>query len=95
MFRPGWIMPFVVCGFQAADVADGMFATRGPKGHLGRSGQAANDVGVDRFLKDNDIRRNCTNHFGYLTLAPASAKANVVAKQLNNHEAFCASITMQ
>jgi hypothetical protein len=52
------------------------------------------DIRIGGFLKDDNIRLGGADYFGYFTFAPAPAEADVVAKQLNNHEAG-ASITIQ
>ena len=52
------------------------------------------DFRISCLLKNNDVRRNGANHFSQFLSTFSSAEPDVVAEQLNNHEAFGASITV-
>jgi len=81
--------------FDAADVTDGVLMSRCPERQSGRLRQTTDHVRIDCFLKHYEVRRGISYYFSQVFFSAAPAKANVVAEQLNNHEAFCASITMQ
>src|ERR1700694_4986547 len=88
MLRFARIVPFMVRDFQAADVANGMFASGGPERHLRTGSQSADEARIDCFLENDQVRGRGPNHFREFLFAPSSTETNVIAEQLNNHRAF-------
>ncbi len=94
MFRTGRIVPLMMCNLEAADVTNRVAAPRGPVDQTGVGSQATNYFRVYSFLEHNQVGRNAANHFRQFLFAFESAKADVVAQQLEDHEAFSASTTV-
>src|ERR1051325_216578 len=85
MTRAGGIVPLVILDLETTQKADRVIAARGPVRKLCRGSEARDNVRINRFLKDHQIRRGGNNRFRQCPFPTASAKANVVAQYLQRH----------
>ncbi len=56
MFSPGRIVPLVVLNLEPADVTDGVATPGSPEWQPRRGSEAADHVGVDGLLENDEIR---------------------------------------
>src|SRR6266850_385852 len=95
MLSAGRIVPFMMVYLQPAHVTDRMLASCGPEGQIRGGGETTNDMRVNCFLKNHQVGSDQANDLRQFPFASSPAKANVVAEQLNNQVAFCASMIVQ
>jgi hypothetical protein len=81
-------VPFVVLYLQTADVTNGMLATGCPERQLSGDCQTTNDVRVNGFLKNDQVRAYIANYFRQFPFAFSSSEANVIAEELTITELF-------
>src|ERR1044072_8205281 len=82
MARARRVVPLVIGDLLFADETNRMMPARGPERKTGLSGEAFDDVGIDRFLKDDKVRIDGVDCFGECLLAARAAEAYVVTEQL-------------
>src|SRR4051794_21035311 len=85
MTRARGIMPLVILNLSTTQKPDRVISPRVPKRIFRRLGDAFNDRGIDRLLKDDKVRRRCNDRIRKRLFPAATTKADVVAQQLQRH----------
>src|SRR5690349_7899136 len=85
MARAGRVVPLVVSDLLFADETDRVMPARRPERKACFRGEAFDHVGIDRFLKNNQVGIDRVDCFGECLLAARAAEANVVTEQLQRH----------
>src|SRR5690242_21223476 len=81
MARARRVMPFVISNLLFADETDRMVPPRGPERKTRFGGETFDNVGIDRFLKNNQVGIDRVDCFGECLLAACAAEADVVTEQ--------------